>query len=358
MSQRFQPTFGQKSANDRANQDLAIAVANFARTHQVAKQGLVAPIATRTEHIQTSHTFTVGVGVRYNGTAWVVADGTGAATSRADGIVSAVAGDWFELTSAGLVRGLSSLTAGAVYYFNASGVLTTTATAQKVGRAMTTTEILVDMSPVSPVVRGALITTTTLTSGSGTHTYNGSTQFWHARLWGGGASGGSGATISSSPARKFGGGGGGSGAILDIFGEGNPSSLPYAVGAGGSAASSGSDGTDGANTTLGDFIAGGGVGGLAWGSSPDAMGGLGGNLTQFGWYALHSGKQLCVGIPGQAGQPSHIVTLSFSSSTHTAEGGRGGSNGAATYGRGGKGSNEAASSTAGQAGGIVISEFY
>lgn len=78
---------------------------------------------------QSSHGFSVGQALAYNGTAYVLAKADVAADAEVIGIVSAVAdSNNFTLTLTGLITGLSALTAGAVYFLDPStaGALTTT----------------------------------------------------------------------------------------------------------------------------------------------------------------------------------------------------------------------------------------
>ena len=89
---------------------------------------------------QTSHGFTVGQPVYFNGTAYALANASTDATSEALGIVSAVvdAND-FKLTGLGYITGLSGLTAGSTYYLGTTaGTLSATqpSTAGQVSKPM------------------------------------------------------------------------------------------------------------------------------------------------------------------------------------------------------------------------------
>lgn len=88
-----------------------------------------APGAASTAVVQASHGLAVGNVVRHNGTAYVKAQADSQANAAAVGIVTAVADtNNFTLTTAGMVTGLSSLTAGTTYYLSPAfaGALTAT----------------------------------------------------------------------------------------------------------------------------------------------------------------------------------------------------------------------------------------
>lgn len=368
---RFNAPFGGKTANDRTNLDQAGMLARLLNTHRVASSATIAPTAVRNEYLESGHSFTVGKGVRFNGTNWVLADGTGAQSSHADGIVSAVAGDWFELTSAGLVRGLSGLTAGTVYYLDASGALTTTATAQKIGRAITTTELLVDACFTPSTSRGSELANNTYTSGSGSTSINASTAWVYVRVVGGGGGGAGGSTDSVSPQRERGGGGGASGEVLHLFFDGKPSSLSYVVGGGGAGGGSGSNGTNGTSSsvTINGSVtleALGGNGGVSSATGTNSgMGGVGGTTgggtRPFGWGSVGSLNFLAIPIPNAAGMPSRLKTLTQSITgtypvSFTSEGGRGGANGT-SRGSGGDGADSGTSGSSGGGGSVDVVQF-
>jgi hypothetical protein len=78
---------------------------------------------------QTGHGLSVGDVLRLSGTSYVKAQANSEVNAEAVGIVSAVAGaNDFTLTIGGYITGLSSLTAGAVYYLSdtTAGALTAT----------------------------------------------------------------------------------------------------------------------------------------------------------------------------------------------------------------------------------------
>jgi len=79
---------------------------------------------------QTSHGFSVGNWVYYNGTAYALSKADADATSDVVGVVSAVANsNTFTLLTAGYVTGLSGLTAGSAHYLSdaTAGAITSTA---------------------------------------------------------------------------------------------------------------------------------------------------------------------------------------------------------------------------------------
>jgi hypothetical protein len=90
---------------------------------------------------QTTHGLAVGDVIRLNGTSYIKAQANSAANAEAVGIVNAVADtNNFTFTTDGLITGLSSLTAGSVYFLSAAtaGLLTATApsTAGQIRKAM------------------------------------------------------------------------------------------------------------------------------------------------------------------------------------------------------------------------------
>lgn len=379
---RFIPPFAGKTANDRANLDAGNALARLLGTHRPAHQPTAQLAATRTEYIQGSHTFTAGAGIRHNGTAWVLANGTGAASVHAAGIVSAVAGDWFELTHVGLVRGLSGLTAGATYYLDASGILTTTVTAQKIGLAISTTELLVDLGqvPLTPDADELIWTSTYSTSGgTGTHNFQAGTQTWLAHIWAGGGGGGHRDSSANYP-----GGGGGAGSFICIRGKKiqglSLPALTYGVGVLGAAAgSAGSNGTAGGSSYLGTAETGyvtatGGRGGIKGGStfgSADGSGGRGGYPSFMHFGRLVNGSQAtridCWGNTGNDGQPGRLLIHTHSVSTApgtsgpptvgVSPGGLGGTAYDTVAGNGGDGAGNSGSPTDGTRGRIIVYEY-
>lgn len=100
---------------------------------------------------QTGHGFSVGDQIYFDGTDYVLAQADDAATAEVVGTVSAVADvDNFTVTIAGVVSGLSGLTAGTVYFLSASsaGDITSTApTGTNINKpvllALSTTEAIV-----------------------------------------------------------------------------------------------------------------------------------------------------------------------------------------------------------------------
>lgn len=94
---------------------------------------------------QTSHGFAVGDPVYHNGTNYVDSDAVAESSSEVLGIVSKVAdSNNFTLQTAGRLTGLSSLTAGTVYFLASGGGLTTTPAdiSKPVYYAISTTEAI------------------------------------------------------------------------------------------------------------------------------------------------------------------------------------------------------------------------
>ena len=122
-----------------------------------------APSAISQAIAQTAHNLTVvGQVVFYNGTAWVVAGGSGPAGAGyailagewPRGVVSAIADfDNFTVTYHGFISGLTGLTAGQLYYVsNSSGGLTTTPNQRPILQALSATTglVLAGAPPAEP----------------------------------------------------------------------------------------------------------------------------------------------------------------------------------------------------------------
>lgn len=82
---------------------------------------------TRETITQSSHGFSAGEAIYYNGTQWDLARADSVSTAEVLGLVESVKGDQFDVVYQGKIKGLSGLTPGAVYFLSStiSGGLTT-----------------------------------------------------------------------------------------------------------------------------------------------------------------------------------------------------------------------------------------
>jgi len=200
------------------------------------------------------------------------------------------------------------------------------------------------------------VTTTTYTTGSGTHTFT--RAYYAILLVGGGGAGADGSASGGSG--SSGGGGGGAGAMVWGFGL-TPASTTYTVGVAG--VNGGAD--EGGATLWGEpssyaIRARGGLGALA------SAGAVGGSLTS-GSGASHilraNAPFIFWGIAGQPGQPGIISSFTYNGAGAvggvTTLAGRGGSfsAGGTRYGQGGNGAVAGASGSDGTPGVVMILEW-
>jgi len=206
--------------------------------------------------------------------------------------------------------------------------------------------------------------TTTYTSGSGTHTFGTLTRRFIIYIIG--AGGGGGGSYNSAGSVCAAGGGGGAGAVIVLSGgvAGGPS-ITYSIGAAGAKGTSGASPTNGTvggdtviTTDLGAYTSGGGAGGISVSLTPA----LGGSPQ----YTVSMWPQV-IGFPGKDGQQGSVA---FDYATPTTGyvislfGGPGGGgyycNAVAAIGAGGNGGaadySSAGSGTDGAAGRVVIFE--
>ena len=341
---------------------------------------------------QTSHGFTVGQILIYNGSSYVLAKADNADDAEVIGIVATVIdANNFILQIAGEVTGLSGLTAGTTYFLSdaTAGLLTATvpttngSISKPLGIAVSTTALfffnmrgeIIQQNATNPTHPTRQI----FTSGSGTYTTPANCLAILVECLGGGATGGQAQTGSTTGTCVGSGGNGGMFAVKLIITP--TATYAYSVGAGGAALVGGTmSHNNGGDTTFGGSIvvAKGGAGGTLDGQTghtgpfatnppanqsgsigdliiPGGFGGQGKLFSNGGWAEGGAGGR-GGGPYGGDGAPAALNGTGASTNGNSTTAGN---YGAASSGSiAGPFSGGATNVQAGQGGIIVVTEYY
>jgi hypothetical protein len=322
---------------------------------------------------QAAHGLAVGNIVRLSGASYVKAQADTAANAEVVGIVSAVAdANNFTVTMSGRVTGLSGLTAGMVYFLDASTAGSLTATEPNLNGQISKPLLVADAATSGyfynfrgMVIGGGILAPTmqVLTAASGTYTTPVGCRAISVEVYGGG--GGSGGASVGGGDGAYAGGGGAGGYARKQFAVSGATAYSYGCGAGGAAGvAGGANGGNGGNSTFTvgavTVTASGGAGSATVTTNNASEGGAGGVGT--------NGDLNATGAPGGGGFRQGAAAGCSGYGGSSAVGGGGlsrtqtqGGAAASGYGAGAGGARCTSGSQPGAAGSqgvIIVAEFY